>query len=105
MIEHAVKCWPEFFQPLIEGRKPFELRFNDRNYRTGDVLILQEWDKATEAYTGREARRRITYTYHGAGLEYGFVVLGLAPIAEEVPHGVPAVTINEHAHGDDSHGI
>jgi len=75
---HKLKCWPVFFQAVIEGRKPFEVRSRvDRKFRYGDSLLLQEWDPQRfhprpndqeannqailNAYTGREVVVYITY--------------------------------------------
>lgn len=68
-VEHELKCWPPFFEDVTTGRKPFEVRHLDRDYRPGDTLRLREFypappDSPPEfggAYTGRECRRRITY--------------------------------------------
>ena len=48
---HRLKTLPQYYQPIIEGRKPFEIRKNDRNFQIGDEVILNEWDG--ENYTGR----------------------------------------------------
>ena len=58
---HDLKSWPEFFGPVLEGRKTFELRKNDRNFKVGDILWLREWEPLTAKYSGREIRKRITY--------------------------------------------
>lgn len=49
---HRVKILPSFYNAVIEGRKPFEIRLNDRNYQWGDTVNLREWENG--AYTGRE---------------------------------------------------
>lgn len=41
---HAVKIEPRFYRMVINGLKPYEVRFNDRDYRVGDYLALNEWD-------------------------------------------------------------
>jgi len=42
---HDLKVWPDQFSQL--GRtKHYELRENDRDYHTGDILILREWSPA-----------------------------------------------------------
>lgn len=38
-----LKTLPEYFQAVIDGKKPFELRYNDRNFKTGDLYILEEF--------------------------------------------------------------
>lgn len=88
MTEHDLKCWPEFFAAILDGTKQFELRFNDRGYAVGDTLRLREWEPGTEQYTGREARRTVSYMLeHRAGascaanlgLGHGHVLMSLAP--------------------------
>jgi hypothetical protein len=69
MAHHDLKTWPEFFQAIIENRKPFEYRLNDRDYKVDDVLHLQEWVPAEDGelgvregrYTGREVWKRVSY--------------------------------------------
>ena len=44
MKTHHKKIYPEYFQPLIEGKKPFEIRENDENYQPGDLVLLREYE-------------------------------------------------------------
>lgn len=44
MTEHVLKTWPEFFRAIVDGKKTFEVRKNDRGFQTGDVLHLREFD-------------------------------------------------------------
>jgi hypothetical protein len=61
-LEHKVKSWPRFFEATLSGLKTHEVRrLTDRDYQVGDRLLLQEFDPATETYTGRELLVRITY--------------------------------------------
>lgn len=78
---HKVKCWTGYFDAVLRGDKPFEVRRNDRNYRVGDHLVLEEWDPSTEAYTGRVFRLRITYVLAGGafGIDRDYCVLGVQP--------------------------
>ena len=50
---HRLKIYPEYFQPVIEERKPFEIRNNDRDFKQGDCIILNEYTDGK--YTGRVA--------------------------------------------------
>lgn len=43
---HDLKTWPKYYEQVVSGLKPFELRKNDRNYQPGDYLILREWEPA-----------------------------------------------------------
>jgi len=62
IIEHKVKCWPQFFDPILSGEKTHDLRrVDDRNFRVGDLLRLQEFDPKTNCYSGRELTVKITY--------------------------------------------
>lgn len=79
---HELKIFPEYFTSVISGEKTFEIRRNDRNFRVGDYIALNEFKKES-GYTGRSALYRITYlagTGHPpASLPDGYVVLGIHP--------------------------
>ena len=49
-MQHELKILPEFFTAIIFGKKKFEIRKNDRDFRVGDVLKLMEYDGKN--YTG-----------------------------------------------------
>lgn len=92
---HELKCWPDFFGPIVSGAKTFDLRKNDRNFKVGDKLVLREFDDRTGKYTGEEIRRRITYVLDGIGggcipplqgLQRGFCILGIGPEREDDGH-------------------
>jgi hypothetical protein len=54
------KCWPEFFQQIVDGNKTFELRLADFKCNQGDILVLKEWNPKTEKYTGRVLEKEVT---------------------------------------------
>lgn len=64
-MQHRLKIWPEYYTAMMFGNKSFEIRKNDRNYKTGDYLMLREWCPKTEDYTGRVLSRMITYILEG----------------------------------------
>jgi hypothetical protein len=78
--KHSLKTWPAFYEEVVGGRKPFEARKADRDFEVGDTLWLEEWNPATQLYTGRNCERLVTYILRGpaCGVEAGWVVLGLA---------------------------
>lgn len=79
-IAHELKCWRVPFQAILDGRKAFEFRKNDRGYKVGDTLRLREWVYDDEAYTGREASALVTYMVEGPsfGVPEGYVVMSIA---------------------------
>lgn len=85
MTVHELKCWPELLEPIIEGRKTFEVRKNDRDYKVGDRLWLRGWDPNAEAYTDREHTLVVTYVLRGGsfGIADDHVVMGLRPFRFE----------------------
>ena len=58
---HELKIRPEYFLPVSEGRKTFEIREDDRGFRRGDIVVLREFDPNTKKYTGRSIRKKIGY--------------------------------------------
>lgn len=81
MKTHTLKCWPEPFEAMKDGRKPFEIRRNDRDYKVGDILLLQEWRPADEKFTGRELIREVVFILDNPrfGIKKGFVVMAVKP--------------------------
>ena len=75
---HYIKTLTKYFQDVSLRKKTFELRFNDRKYEVGDVLVLQDFDG--EKLTGNEVSRTVTYILDDAekfGLMKGFVILAM----------------------------
>lgn len=58
---HSVKVNPEYFDDLLMQEKRFEVRKNDRNYKEGDYIALNEWVEENKKYTGRALLFKITY--------------------------------------------
>jgi len=82
---HELKTWTDYFTLIANGKKPFELRKNDRKFLVGHKLLLREYDKDKKLYTGRELHRRIICVLQGAevealGLKKGFCIMGLEEI-------------------------
>lgn len=73
---HKLKIIPEFFEDVAKHIKNFEVRFNDRDYKVGDLLELQEY--ADGKYTGRFYKTRIIYILDdNTYVKDGYVILGL----------------------------
>ena len=74
---HRLKTLTNFYQDVEKGKKNFEVRYNDRDFKVGDMIYLQEFIPPS-TYTGREIRKEIAYVLDN--LDYckeGYAVLGL----------------------------
>lgn len=80
MKTHVLKISPEHFDPVFSGRKTAELRFNDRNYKAGDLLKLCEFFDG--GFTGNHAFRRVTHVADVGELAEGYVLLSMIPASE-----------------------
>ena len=56
---HELKILPQYFKDVISGEKTFEIRKNDRAFRKGDMLALNEHDG--NAYSGKSCLVYIDY--------------------------------------------
>lgn len=84
----CLKTWPEFFDAIGDGLKPFELRKNDRGFESGQLWCLNEFRPDEHhpeggIYTGRWIKIRITYIVRGPvwGLADGWVIFALTIIS------------------------
>jgi len=80
------KTTPEFFKEIKSGKKTFDVRLADWKCKTGDVLILREWDPKKKVYTGRVLEKKVGYILKTKDLKffsekdikkYGFQVIAL----------------------------
>lgn len=83
---HCLKAWPEPFLDVAEGRKTFEYRLADRDYRVGDVLVLQEYNPERDSLTGECTAVRVLHILYGGkfGIPERYCVMSIAPLAEEL---------------------
>ena len=82
---HDLKILPQYFEAQIKGRKNFEIRKDDRDFKAGDTLHLREIDGRLGKeydYTGRSCKVHVSYVLssqlggHGfEGLEEGYSIL------------------------------
>lgn len=87
-----LKTDPYVFQMSWEGYKPFELRYDDRNFSVGQEIVLYETEfsgsemKAGKPlkYTGRRIRQRIISKITGLyGLDPFWCALGVEELHRE----------------------
>lgn len=78
---HYLKTWTVPWHDIEAGRKPFEYRKHDRDYRVGDILVLEEYEPNEGIHTNKALERRVTYLLPGGtfGVPEGYCVMGLEP--------------------------
>lgn len=78
-VIHELKIWPDYYWEVFLGHKTFEIRKNDRDFKTGDMVILKEWNPITKLYTGNKLARKIIYILKDVeGLEKDFILMSIA---------------------------
>lgn len=74
---HELKIWTEYFDAVVTGLKTFEIRKNDRNFKIGDVLKLNEYNPTKHKYTKVYVKKTISYILKSDLIIPDYVILGL----------------------------
>ena len=84
---HELKTDPEVYDAVCNGEKSFEIRFDDRNFKVGDRLILKKTIHTGEEmnmgkplnYIGVEKAVEVLYILRGQiyGLMDGWVIMSI----------------------------
>lgn len=78
MRTHRLKSVNPFFSDVWCGDKTFEVRFNDRDFKVGDFLLLKKYDPITEKYLIKEILCKVKYILDDtAYVKEGFVIMGI----------------------------
>ena len=95
-MQHELKTVQPFFDDVLTGKKKFEVRKNDRNFKVNDELLLREYIPETNSYTGRELQMVITYILNNADYcKDGYVILGIESIWDELRRHIEENCINK----------
>lgn len=77
-----LKIRQTYFEAVISKDKTFEIRWNDRDYKVGDILVLREYEGN---YTGRVVFVKVTYMLDDfVGLTEGYVAMSIELIGERM---------------------
>ncbi|MCH8479170.1 MAG: DUF3850 domain-containing protein [Wenzhouxiangella sp.] len=61
-LVHHLKTYSFYFEQVWQGDKTFEVRYNDRNFKKGDVVWLMETHpEEPDQFTGRKIRAEVGY--------------------------------------------
>ena len=85
---HKIKITEGYANAVLEGRKTFKVRFNDRGYNAGDFVQFQVVEQRLSVLCNTTHKLNnmqfvITYVYSGKGLDSGYVVFGIKPVEVE----------------------
>ena len=88
MKTHELKTDPHVFELSLNGLKNYEIRFDDRGFNVGDILLLKETkysDKQMKRgkplfFTGRTLTKKVNSIFIGYGLQNGWVILNVEDV-------------------------
>ena len=81
---HLIKCDWEEFANIYSGKQTFISLTPEREIRSGDEVILQEWDQTTKCFTGRLFCCDVHSVFEGGkrGVLPGYIVLSIERISD-----------------------
>ena len=78
---HKIKIWDNYADAILCERKTFEVRYNDRGYRDGDLLEFTVIDPALNEVRPEHPlhgkKYLVTYIHHGLGMEENYVIMAI----------------------------
>ena len=77
---HNLKIEPRWFKQIKDNTKRYEIRLNDRNYKVGDTLKLNEI--GTDCYELRVVSSILYSTDFPKGLQENYCIMSLCTIDE-----------------------
>lgn len=95
-LVHQLKTDPKVFALSWHGKKPWEIRLNDRDFKKGDVLNLKETKFSGEEmlsgnpleYTGYSIDCEVVAIVSGYGLNENWVVMTVKQLKLKTPRDV-----------------
>lgn len=87
---HDLKIERQFADAVIDGRKTFEVRRNDRGFNAGDLVRFEVIEHGVAVTFRCESHPldmeiyRIGYVLSGWGIEEGYVAFSISPVYVEL---------------------
>lgn len=79
-MTHFIKILEPYADAIIDGRKNFEVRQNDRGYNAGDKVcfrVLYQNKTLFPTHPLNDKTYLITYVHSGLGMQNNYVVFGI----------------------------
>lgn len=86
---HELKIEKQFADAVLDGRKTFEVRRNDRGFNAGDLVRFEVVEQGAaftlpcRSHPLNGEMYRIGYVISGWGLNEGYVAFSIAPVYGE----------------------
>ena len=82
---HRIRLLETFADAVLDGRKNFEVRENDRGYQRGDLVEFLVVNKLGNRVNHPLNSKlfEITYVLSGWGIKDGYVVFGISRTSDE----------------------
>lgn len=80
---HVIKILEQYADAVVDGRKNFEVRLNDRGYNAGDEVaftVIDNYGVTDLHHPLNKKKYKITYVHSGLGMGMGYVVFGIKEI-------------------------
>lgn len=88
---HTLKCIQPYFNLVWLGKKRAEIRKNDRNFKLGDIVYLQEYNPQKNSFTKYQIKIRITDILENfKGIELGYCMFSF-DIEERITDELPDI--------------
>lgn len=83
MTTHKLKCDMDFFDDIWHGRKTYEYRLNDRDFKVGDTLKLMDYQPYEMKYSGQFVLAKVVHILKGGlfGIPAGYCIMVIKNIA------------------------
>lgn len=81
-MTHELDSYIDQFEDIVKGLKTFMCGFDNKSFRVGDILKINEYDRDAILYTGRFVEVRVTYLQQGGenGLPEDFIIMSIKKI-------------------------
>ena len=83
---HVLKILEQYADAIVDGKKNFEVRINDRGFNAGDevsFLVIDNYGIECLYHPLDKKKYKITYVHSGLGMESGYVVFGIKEIVNK----------------------
>jgi len=82
-MRHNLKIEQRYLINILQGKKSFEIRFNDRDFQVGDKIrfmpLESEVVNVCDVCPGQHPDFEITYIHSDAFLQHGYVCMSIVP--------------------------